>query len=95
MNSSSRSALFTHALFCWNWKCALLSATARSLVYLAAMARAGNHGRLAVVLASTEYNEADYIRDMDEFLATLPESKPDYFTQRSEDARKKGMAALL
>ena len=55
MNSSSRSALFTHALFCWNWKCALLSATARSLVYLAAMARTGNHGRLAVVLVEVGY----------------------------------------
>lgn len=39
----------------WNWKCALLSATARSLVYLAAMAHTGLHGRLAVVLVEVAY----------------------------------------
>jgi hypothetical protein len=39
----------------WNWKCALLSATARSLVYLAAMARHGAHGRQAVVLVEIAY----------------------------------------
>ncbi len=43
--------------FClsWNWKCALLSATARSLVYLAAMARSGGHGRQAIVLVEIAY----------------------------------------
>lgn len=40
---------------CWNWKCALLSATARSLVYMAAMARVGPHDRLAVVLVEIVY----------------------------------------
>lgn len=40
---------------CWNWKCALLSATARSLVYLAAMTRSGLSGRCAVVLVEIAY----------------------------------------
>lgn len=44
-----------NAFACWNWKCALLSATARSLVYLAAMARTGSHGRLAVVMVEMAY----------------------------------------
>lgn len=39
----------------WNWKCALLSATARSLVYLAAMAHAGFRSSLAVVLVEIAY----------------------------------------
>ena len=43
------------AFSCWNWKCALLSATARSLVYVAAMARTGLHGSLAVVLVEVAY----------------------------------------
>ncbi|MFY9853350.1 MAG: hypothetical protein WAK26_05680 [Terracidiphilus sp.] len=47
--------LFARAFSCWNWKCALLSATARSLVYLAAMAHSGPHGRLAVVLVEVVY----------------------------------------
>jgi hypothetical protein len=40
---------------CWNWKCALMSATARSLVYLAALARSGAHGRLSIVLVEIAY----------------------------------------
>ncbi len=55
MQPASRSALFAQALSCWNWKCALLSATARSLVYLAAMARTGSSGRLAVVVVEIAY----------------------------------------
>jgi hypothetical protein len=47
--------LLAQAFFWWNWKCALLSATARSLVYLAAMAHPGLHGRLAVVLVEVAY----------------------------------------
>jgi len=39
----------------WNWKCALLSACARSIVYLAAMARSGLHGRLAIILVEMAY----------------------------------------
>ncbi len=55
METKSHAAFYEQALTCWNWKCALLSATARSLVYLAAMARAGNHGRLAVVVVEVAY----------------------------------------
>jgi hypothetical protein len=47
--------LLRQAYSCWNWKCALLSATARSLVYLAATARTGSHGRFAVVLIEIVY----------------------------------------
>lgn len=47
--------LLTQVFSCWNWKCALFSATARSLVYLAAMTHTGPHGRLAVVLVEIGY----------------------------------------
>jgi hypothetical protein len=40
---------------CWNWKCALMSATVRSLVYLAAMARSGPHGRIGVIAVEMAY----------------------------------------
>lgn len=43
------------AFTCWNWKCALLSATARSAVYLAALARTGLRGGLAIVLVEIAY----------------------------------------
>jgi len=46
---------FSRALGFWNWKCALLSAAARSLVYLAAMARSGPNARVAVVLVEMGY----------------------------------------
>ena len=52
---SHRRSLGTQVLACWNWKCALLSATARSLVYLVAMARTGIRGSLAVVLVEVAY----------------------------------------
>lgn len=55
MPPANRSPLLTQALTCWNWKCAVLSATARSLVYLAAMARTGLRGSLAVVLVEIAY----------------------------------------
>ena len=48
-------ALLRQAMSCWNWKCALMSATARSLVYLAAMSRAGTHNRLSVILVEMAY----------------------------------------
>ena len=54
MYTYSRS-LGTQALACWNWKCAVLSAAARSLVYLVAMARTGIRGSLAVVLVEIVY----------------------------------------
>jgi hypothetical protein len=47
--------LLSQAFSCWNWKCALLSATARSVVYLAAMSRKGLQGSLAVVLVEIAY----------------------------------------
>ena len=50
-----RSSLLKQAFAYWNWKCALMSATARSLVYLAAIARTGLHGALPVVLVEVGY----------------------------------------
>jgi hypothetical protein len=55
MSSPRLRPLFAQAITCWNWKCALISATARSLVYLAAMARTGQHGRLSIVLVEVAY----------------------------------------
>jgi hypothetical protein len=46
---------WSHALGCWNWKCALLSATARSIVYGSAMARSGLQGSLSVVMVEMAY----------------------------------------
>jgi hypothetical protein len=51
----TQSPLLTQAYSCWNWKCALLSATVRSLVYLAAMARTGVRGSIAVVVVEIVY----------------------------------------
>jgi len=46
-------------LSCWNWKCALVSASARSAVYLVAVARTGGRsdtwGSLGVVLVEMAY----------------------------------------
>ena len=47
--------IFARALACWNWKCALLSATARSIVYLVALSRTGLHGGLSIVLVEMAY----------------------------------------
>jgi len=55
MTTASCRSLFAHAITCWNWKCALLSATARSVVYLGAMARTGLRGGLAIVLVEMAY----------------------------------------
>jgi hypothetical protein len=52
---SGQPPLRAQVLACWNWKCALMSATARSLVYLAALARSGPHGRLSIVLVEIAY----------------------------------------
>ena len=40
---------------CWNWKCALMSATVRSSIYFAAMLRTGLSGSLAVVFVEILY----------------------------------------
>lgn len=55
MVQTTRFPLVTQVLACWNWKCAFMSASVRSLVYLAAMARGGVHGRLAVVAVEIVY----------------------------------------
>jgi hypothetical protein len=52
---AQRSSLLKQAFTYWNWKCALMSATARSLVYLAAIAHTGLHGILPVVLVEVGY----------------------------------------
>jgi len=51
----SRNPFLAQAFACWNWKCALLSATARSIVYLSAMARTGLRGGLSIVLVEMAY----------------------------------------
>lgn len=38
---------------------------------------------VALVLASTEYDEGDYIRDFERFQADLPKPAEDYFTRRA------------
>lgn len=55
MAPTYRSTLATQVFSCWNWKCALMSATARSLVYAAAMARSSHANRGAVVLVEVAY----------------------------------------
>jgi hypothetical protein len=52
---TGRSPLLRQVFTCWNWKCALLSATARSIVYLAALARSGPHGRLSILAVEIAY----------------------------------------
>jgi hypothetical protein len=53
--TSQHRPLLQQAFAYWNWKCALMSATARSLVYLAAMAHSGPHGVLSIVLVEIGY----------------------------------------
>jgi hypothetical protein len=55
MQPKTGRAFFARAISCWNWKCALISAGMRSLVYLAAMARGGSGSRLGVVLVEVAY----------------------------------------
>jgi len=55
MKSTIGSPHFAQALAWWNWKCALLSATARSAVYLAAMVRMGLPGGLGIALVEMAY----------------------------------------
>lgn len=55
MSSASRSHIVTQALACWNWKCALLSAGVRSLLYLAAMAHTGLRRSLVAMLVEVAY----------------------------------------
>jgi hypothetical protein len=55
MTSAGHSPILARTFAYWNWKCALLSATARSIVYLAAMARTGLRGGLPIVLVEMAY----------------------------------------
>jgi hypothetical protein len=55
MLRANRDSVITRALACWNWKCALLSATVRSAVYVAALARSGPRGSLSIVLVEMAY----------------------------------------
>jgi hypothetical protein len=55
MFSPQRLPFVRRMLACWNWKCAVLSAIARSLVYLAAMARNSLHSGLAIVSVELIY----------------------------------------
>jgi hypothetical protein len=50
-----RSPLLKQAFAYWNWKCALMSATARSLVYLTTMAYTDLHRAVPVVLVEVGY----------------------------------------
>jgi hypothetical protein len=50
-----RPSFFAQVFSCWNWKCALLSAAARSIVYLVALARSGPHGRVSIVAVEIAY----------------------------------------
>jgi hypothetical protein len=49
------SPLGLQVLSCWNWKCALISATARSVVYLLALTRTGARGSIGIVLVEMAY----------------------------------------
>jgi hypothetical protein len=55
MNPRGFSSFLARTVACWNWKCALLSATARSIVYLAALARTRASGGLPIVLVEIVY----------------------------------------
>ncbi len=55
MNPRGFSSFLARALACWNWKCALLSATARSIVYLVALARTRACGGFLIVLVEIVY----------------------------------------
>jgi hypothetical protein len=55
MPSSGRASFCARAFACWNWKCALISATARSAVYLAAMAHSGSRRQFSIVLVEIAY----------------------------------------
>lgn len=51
-------AVLAQSLACWNWKCALMSAAVRSLVYLAALAHDRLHTGPAIVLVEIAYVSA-------------------------------------
>jgi hypothetical protein len=45
----------SQVLSCWNWKCALLSATARSFIYLVTLARNGVRGGVTIIAVEMVY----------------------------------------
>jgi len=55
MSPVSRPPFRVQVFSFWNWKCALLSAAVRSLVYLAALARSGPHGRVSIIAVEIAY----------------------------------------
>jgi len=55
MTAIRHSVFLRQAFLCWNWKCALLSAIARSLVYFVAMMRGGRAGVSSVVFVEMAY----------------------------------------
>ncbi|HKD60889.1 MAG TPA: hypothetical protein VKB47_10530 [Terracidiphilus sp.] len=55
MASLNRPIFLAQVLSCWNWKCALLSATARSTIYLVAMTRTHHADGRAIVLVEMAY----------------------------------------
>jgi hypothetical protein len=55
MKTSSVSSFCSHVHGCWNWKCAVLSATARSFVYVAALAHKGVGSGGTIVLVEMVY----------------------------------------
>jgi len=55
MNLRGFYSFLARAFACWNWKCALLSATARSIVYLVALARTRASGGFPIVLVEILY----------------------------------------
>jgi len=55
MTAPNLNRLLTGALCNWNWKCALMSAAARSFVCLVAMLHAGLRGGVAAMLVELVY----------------------------------------
>jgi hypothetical protein len=55
MIPASRPTFRARVFSCWNWKCALLSTTARSSVYLIALAHSRPLGRLSIILVEIAY----------------------------------------
>ena len=55
MHSLGLPELRLRAVALWNWKCALMSAVARSAVYAVTMARSGLRGGLAVIAVEMLY----------------------------------------
>jgi hypothetical protein len=55
MNPVRRSNIAAQVFSCWNWKCALLSASTRSMVYAAALAHPAHGQRTTVALVEMTY----------------------------------------